>query len=200
MLFKGLILGFAIAAPVGPIGILCIRKTLQYGRLSGFFTGLGAAVADTIYGAIAIFGLTIISDFLISYQQLLQLIGGIFLAYLAFKIFLSKPTHIQSTVTHKTLLTDFFTTFLLTLTNPMTILSFVMIFAGFKITYDDKDQALIFILGVLIGSSCWWFLLSEGVSLIRKKISSTTIQWINRGAALLLFGFSLWFLISALIL
>lgn len=200
MLFlKGLLLGFAIAAPVGPIGILCIRKTLHYGRLSGFFTGLGAAAADTIYGAIAITGLTALSSFLLTYKHLLQLAGGIFLAYLALSILRAKTPTQPPITTHKTLLTDFGTTFLLTLTNPMTILSFVIIFAGIGFTEYHPAHTSLFILGVFLGSALWWLILSEGVFFLRTKISPHTILWINRSAAILLLAFSAWFLIAALV-
>src|SRR5947209_4468256 len=96
--WKGLILGVSVAAPVGPIGILCIRKTLQYGRLSGFFSGLGAAVADTIYGVIAAFGLTLLSNFLLGAQFWLKLIGGAFLVFLGIKTFLTKPVSIPEKI------------------------------------------------------------------------------------------------------
>lgn len=197
---KGLILGFAIAVPVGPIGILCIRKTLQFGRWSGFFTGLGAAVADTVYGALAIFGLGLVTEFFTHFQHGLQLFGGLFLAYLGIKIFRSSPSMQTQPVTHKTLAKDFLTTFVLTLTNPMTILSFVVIFAGFGISKDNFSQGITFILGVFIGSTLWWLLLSEGITFFRKKVTPRALQWINRGAGVMLLGFSLWFLWSASVL
>src|SRR5262245_29758963 len=117
---KGIILGFSIAAPVGPIGILCVRKTLQFGRLSGFFSGLGAAAADTVYGIIAAFGLTFISNLLLAGQFWLRLLGGLFLIYLGLKTFLSKPPKPENALSHKTLVGDFVSTFFLTMTNPMT--------------------------------------------------------------------------------
>ncbi len=108
-LFKGAVLGFAIAAPVGPIGILCIRRTVQFGRLSGFCTGLGAAFADTIYAVIAAFGLTFVSDILVQGQFWLRLVGGAFLIYLGMRTFFAHPedTPVLHS-SHKTLLSDFF--------------------------------------------------------------------------------------------
>jgi threonine/homoserine/homoserine lactone efflux protein len=200
LFIKGLLLGFAIAVPVGPIGVLCIRKSIQFGRLSGFFTGLGAAAADTFYGALAIFGLSLISNFLVSFQQIFQLIGGLILAYMGIKIYRSKQPEGKQKVTHITLLKDFLTTFILTLTNPMTILTFVMIFAGFGITSNNRIQGSFFILGVFLGSALWWLILSEGIAFFRKKFTPRSIIWINRGAGLMLLGFSAWFLINALIL
>ena len=129
--FKGAALGFSIAAPVGPIGILCIRRTLQYGRFSGLFSGLGAAVADMIYGIIAAFGLTFVSDFIIAEKFWLRLFGGIFLFYLGGKTFFAKTLDLSQTkITHKTLLSDFISTFFLTISNPLTIFSFVAVFAA----------------------------------------------------------------------
>src|SRR3989344_5776045 len=129
-LMKGLIIGFSIAAPVGPIGVLCIQRTIAYGKISGLFTGLGAATADGLYGAVAAFGLTIISNFLVGQQFWFRLIGGAFLLYLGIKTFMSKPEEKTATENHKGLLSDYFSTIFLTLTNPTTILSFVAVFAG----------------------------------------------------------------------
>lgn len=126
--FRGLIIGFSIAAPVGPIGVLCIRRTLAEGRLAGFLSGIGAASADMFYGAVATFGLT----------------AG---AYI--------------------------TTFFLTITNPLTILSFIAIFAGLRLGETDGNyfSATIMVLGVFTGSAAWWLTLSSGVSLLREKFT-----------------------------
>lgn len=132
-LIKGVIIGFSIAAPVGPIGVLCIRRTLAEGRLSGFLSGLGAATADATYGIIAGFGLTSIANFLIGQQLWLRLIGGLFLCYLGIKTF--KTTTLDETISSKKqgLLGNYFSAFLLTITNPMTIISFAAVFAGLGI-------------------------------------------------------------------
>lgn len=190
---KGLLLGFSIAAPVGPIGVLCIRKTLQFGRFSGFFSGLGAATADAIYAVIAAFGLTFIANFLLEGQFWLRLIGGGFLLYLGWKTFIAKP-HVQSiNISHTTLLNDFISTFFLTLTNPMTILSFLAVFAGLGLSNIEGDylQASLLVMGVFLGSAIWWLTLSEGVTLFRKKISRRVMTWINRVAGLIIFGFGI---------
>lgn len=202
LLLKGIILGFSIAAPVGPIGILCIRKTLQFGRLSGFFSGLGAALADMLYASIAAFGLSIISNLLLTYVFWLKLIGGIFLAYLGFKTFFSKSNiEKEMNVNHKTYLKDFITTFFLTLSNPMTIVAFMAIFAGFGITELENNSfhPYILVTGVFLGSSIWWFVLSEFVTLFRKKIEEKMMRWINRIAGILIFSFGLFILISSFI-
>lgn len=195
---KGIILGFAIAAPVGPIGILCIRKTLQYGRWSGLFSGLGAAMADTLYGIVAAFGITLISGFLFACQFWLHVIGGGFLLYLGWKTFFAKPKEEGNGITHKTLMKDFLSTFVLTMTNPMTILSYLAIFAalGLPAKMDGNHfNAAWLVVGVFLGSSLWWLILSEGVTLFRKKINQNLMTWINRTAGLIisLFGLAVWF-------
>ncbi len=198
---KGIILGFSIAAPVGPIGILCIRKTLQFGRFSGFFSGLGAAVADTLYGTMAAFGLSFISDFLFAHQLWLRIVGGCFLIYLGAKTFFAKPLEMgQSAVTHKTLLADFFSTFFLTISNPMTIFSFIAVFAGFGLLRSAESYANAYwlISGIFIGSAFWWLILSEGVTYFRSKVSQQVMVWINRCAGMLIIAFGLLAWVSVL--
>ena len=186
---KGAILGFSIAAPVGPIAILCIRKTLQFGRWSGLFSGLGAAFADMLYGIIAAFGLTLISDFLLAQQTWLRLIGGVFLIYLGFRICFAKRLVKPEKVAHSTLLKDFISTFLLTMTNPMTIVVFLAIFAGLGLVSHGFWNAGWLVLGVFVGSSIWWLILSEGITLFRHKITHGVMVWINRIAGIMIMGF-----------
>ncbi len=188
---KGLILGFSIAAPVGPIGVLCIRKTLQYGRFSGFVSGLGAAFADAIYAIIAAFGLTFISNFLIAKQFWLHLVGGIFLVYLGMKTFGEKPPSHSQEVAHTSLWGDFISTFFLTMTSPVTILAFVAVFAsiGFSDIEGNYIQGIALVVGVFLGSAIWWLILSEGVTLFRKKVSYKVMVWINRIAGMIILAF-----------
>lgn len=200
-LLKGILLGFSIAAPVGPIGVLCMRKTLQFGRLSGLFSGLGAAFADSIYAVIAAFGLTVISNFLLAGQFWFRLIGGVFLLYLGWKTFVSKPASETKNVSHTTLLNDFVSTFFLTITNPMTILSFLAVFAGLGLSNVNGDytQASALVLGVFLGSAAWWLLLSEGITLFRKKVSQKVMTWINRIAGLIILAFGVATLLTSFI-
>ncbi len=189
---KGAILGFSIAAPVGPIAILCIRKTLEFGRWSGLFSGLGAAFADMLYGIIAAFGLTLISDFLLAQQIWLRLIGGAFLLVLGFRICYARRLAKPDKVAHSTLLKDFISTFLLTMTNPMTIVVFLAVFAALGLVSTGKFwDAGWLVLGVFVGSSVWWLILSEGITLFRKKITHGVMVWINRIAGLLIMGFGI---------
>ena len=189
---RGLAIGFSIAAVVGPIGILCISHTLQRGFLYGFVTGMGAATADGIYGSIAAFGLTIISSFLVSQQTWIRLIGGLFLIYLGIRAVLTRPEERAAKARGNGLLGAYTSTTLLTLTNPLTILSFAAVFAGLGVGTAGKDAlaAELVALGVFCGSSLWWLLLSGGVGLLREKIAASWLVWINRfaGVALTIFG------------
>jgi len=196
---KGILLGFSIAAPVGPIGALCIRRTFQYGRWSGLCSGLGAATADTIYGIIAAFGLTLISNFLLEYQFWLRLIGGIFLLYLGAKVFFSKTAEITHThVTHKTLFSDYISTFFLTITNPLTIISYLAVFAGLGLTstHGHYAYAIQVVIGVFLGSGLWWLILAEGITLFRKRITPRIMTWVNRVAGVTIGGFGVFALSS----
>ena len=199
-LLKGIILGFSIAAPVGPIGVLCIRRTLQFGRFSGLFSGLGAAIADVIYAIIAAFGLTFISNFLMAGQFWLRVIGGGFLLYLGWKTFFAKVSDKTKEISHTTLLNDFVSTFFLTITNPMTILSFLAVFAGLGLSSIQGSylEAAALVIGVFLGSAAWWLLLSEGVTLFRKKVSDKVMRWINRVAGMIIVAFGLAALITVI--
>jgi len=188
---KGIILGISIAAPVGPIGILCIRRTLQFGRFSGLFSGLGAAVADSMYALVAAFGLTIVSDFLITGHFWLQLVGGLFLLYLGWRTFFAKPNDAGGQVPHTTLLNDFISTFFLTILNPMTILAFLAMFASLGLSSSQVDYVEVgtLVSAVFLGSAIWWLILSEGVTLFRKKVSQRVMLWINRIAGIMIAAF-----------
>jgi len=186
---RGFIIGISIAAPVGPIGVLCIRRTLSDGTLTGFLSGLGAATADMIYGAIAALGLTIIMDLLTAQVIWLKLAAGIFLLYLGSRTFLSKAGEHTAQASHNGLLGAYLSTFFLTLTNPATILSFIFIFAS-MIPPGAGRSPLLMVEGVFAGSALWWLALSFGVGLMRKRLSPNHMAWINRisGAILALFG------------
>jgi len=190
-LLRGLLIGFSIAAPVGPIGVLCIRRTLARGWAFGLLSGLGAASADAIYGAVAGFGLTFVSGFLLSQQKWLRLVGGLFLCYLGVRTLLRRPAERAAEATGSGLLGAYLSTFLLTLTNPITILSFVAIFAGLGVASSGQDygSAAILVLGVFCGSACWWLLLSGGVGLLRARVDARAMLWINRLSGLVILGF-----------
>jgi len=198
LLWRGVILGFAIAAPVGPIGLLCIQRTLNGGAVLGLVSGLGAASADAFYGAIAGFGLTLIASFLVAQQFWLGLIGGLFLLYLGVRTFLTQPAEQAAQLQQTGLWSAYASTLFLTLTNPITILYFVAIFAGLGLAESELDfaAALMFILGVFCGSAGWWILLSLVVSLLRKRITRPVLHWVNRVAGVVIVGFALFALYS----
>jgi threonine/homoserine/homoserine lactone efflux protein len=192
LFFRGLVIGFSIAAPVGPIGILCIRRTLSDGRSLGLVSGLGAATADALYGCVAGFGLTFISGLLIDQQMWLRLFGGLFLCYLGVKTLFSKPAEQAAKIGGSGLLGAYASTFLLTVTNPLTILSFAAIFAGLGLanTSGNYASAMMLVLGVFLGSASWWLLLSGGVGLFRDRFNTQGLLWVNRisGVIITIFG------------
>lgn len=198
ILFKGVLLGFSIAAPVGPIGVLCIRRTLADGRAAGFVSGLGAATADAVYGAVAGFGLTIISDLLLGGSIWLRLVGGLFLGYLGARTFLSKPAEQGASATGNGLLGAYASTLFLTLTNPMTIFSFAAMFAGVGVAAEGGDYASagLLVLGVFLGSALWWLILSGGVSLLRATFDARGLKWVNRLSGAVIMGFGAAALVS----
>lgn len=200
---RGLVIGFSIAAPVGPIGVLCIRRTLAQGRVYGLVSGLGAASADAIYGAIAAFGLTVIANFLVDQQTAFRLIGGAFLCYLGLRTLRARPATepaLDSTA-NGGLAAAYLSTFALTITNPATIISFAAIFAGVGIARsgDDVGSALIMVAGVFGGSAAWWLLLSGGVSLMRNAFTPARLRAVNALAGVILLGFGLLALAAAFV-
>jgi len=195
---RGLVIGFAIAAPVGPIGVLCIRRTLAEGRATGLVSGLGAATADAIYGCIAAFGLTFISGILIGQQGLVRLVGGIFLCYLGLRTLVTTPAEKPSSAEGRGLAGAYASTFFLTLTNPMTILSFAAIFAGLGIgsATGDYVSATLSVLGVFLGSALWWLILSGGVSVFRTKLKPRALGWVNNVSGIIILAFGVTALLS----
>jgi threonine/homoserine/homoserine lactone efflux protein len=196
---KGIAIGFAIAAPVGPIGVLCIRRSLAEGQQMGFATGLGAATADAAYGCVAGFGLTVVSSFLVGQRWWLGLLGGLFLCYLGIRTLLTRPAEKAAEVGGGGLLSAFFSTCLLTLTNPMTILSFVAVFAGFGLgTSPNYLSACALVAGVFVGSALWWLLLSSGVALLRSRVNSNWMRAVNRLSGVIILTFGLYSLSTSL--
>ena len=190
ILFKGLILGFLIAAPVGPIGVLCIQRTLSKGRVSGFVSGLGAATADAFYGAVAAFGLVVISNVLIEQQFILRLCGGIFLLYTGLKIFYSKPRENSRIESKTNLMTDYISTFFLTITNPITIISFTALFTGIGFMRGTFTTSGFLVAGVFLGSALWWLILSFGIKWIQFNVKNFSLELINKisGTVILIFA------------
>ncbi len=196
---RGLLIGLSIAATIGPMSILCIQRTLSRGHTYGMVSGLGIATADAAYGSIAAFGLTLIANFLVSQLVWIRLIGGLFLIYLGLKTVLARPA--ERAATAKARANNFFgayvSTFLLTLTNPLTILSFAVIFAGIGLgAHGNSIEASTVVLGVFTGSALWWFVLTGGISLLRGRFTSRWLLWINRISGVILAFFGILILLS----
>jgi threonine/homoserine/homoserine lactone efflux protein len=184
-LLKGLLVGIVIAVPVGPVGILCIRRTILDGRLAGLFSGLGAATADSVFGIIAGFGLTVISDSLFYYQDFLRVGAAAFLLYVGITSLMSDPdARRRSDSDPEGLLGDFVSTFVLTITNPVTILSFIAIFGAIGFTGEEATlgHAAILVAGVWCGSFMWWLGLIAATGVLRLSFQRRHLVWINRGS------------------
>jgi threonine/homoserine/homoserine lactone efflux protein len=205
LLLRGLALGFAIAAPVGPIGVLCIHRTLIQGRAAGLLSGLGAATADALYGSVAAFGLTAISGLLVAQRTWLGLLGGAFLCYLGARTFRERPVDAAALPPSRTppgsLAGSYASTLALTLTNPMTILSFAAVFAGLglgagRVGIDSLGGAASLVTGVFLGSAGWWLVLSTGVSLLRGGLGAAGLRWVNRVSGVVVVAFGIGAILS----
>ncbi len=184
---KGIFIGFAMAVPVGPIGIMCIRKTLTEGRLRGLIIGLGAATADLLYSCVAAFGLTVISTTLVSQKIWIRLVGGTLLLFLGVRTFRARPADPKIPINSSGILRSYLTTVFLTLTNPMTIFVFIAVFAALGLGNGlGYFSASILVAGVFIGSCLWFPILSSGVTLFRKKLDLVGLRWVNKIAGILI--------------
>jgi len=184
---KGIVIGFAMAIPIGPVGIICVRKTLTEGRLRGLIIGLGAATADLFYGSVAAFGLTVISDTLDSQRIWIRLVGGTFLLLLGIKMYKAHPSNPNHLPIKRGIIRSYFSTILLTLTNPLTIFAFLAVFAALGIGKGlSYFSASVLVTGVFMGSGLWFLLLSSGVILFRKKLDLAGMRWVNKIAGILI--------------
>ena len=184
---KGILIGFAMAVPIGPIGIMCIRKTLTEGRLRGMIIGFGAATADMLYGSVAAFGLTIISNTLFSERVWIRLVGGTLILFLGVRTFRAHPSDPKLHINSSGILRSYLSTVFLTLTNPLTIFAFIAVFAALGLGKGlGYFSASTLVAGIFIGSSLWFFSLSSGVTLFRNKLDLVGLQWVNRIAGILI--------------
>ncbi len=187
LFLRGLAIGFALAAPVGPVGVLCIRRALADGRHAAFIAGLGAAFADTFYGAVAGLGVSVVSSFLASYQVPLRLIGGSFLMVLGARSVRCRPCMEPQSRRRLGLIKDFVSTFLITLTNPGTILASMGVFAAIgTLGYPTFSGSGLLVLGVFAGSALWWLVLSAVAGAARARVSQRWLGWLYNGSAGLL--------------
>lgn len=190
LFLKGSLIGFSIAMPVGPVGILCIQHSLRRGLLAGLVAGSGAALADAFFGCMAGFGVSMLSYVISSYLLWLQLLGACILSYFGIKIFKTKPAPFSPSEIYCSHRNIFFSTFVLTLTNPLTIVCFAAIYASLGISPPEDEflPGIILTLGILLGAVIWWFLLTFGVTLINKRFQIQSSPLLNRVSGCILTG------------
>lgn len=193
---KGLIVGFCLAAPVGPIAVLCVQRTMSHGKLAGMVSGLGAAMADALYGTLAAFGVTVISAFLMDHRLLFQRLGGAMLCVLGVRLMLQKPPQTKI-IGDRGIVGDFFSTLVLTLTNPMTFIAFVAIFAtlGVGAVRGHSFLTAELVAGVFLGSGAWFTFLVVLVNLFRTRFRYQTLVAINRATGVFVIGVGFFYLV-----
>jgi threonine/homoserine/homoserine lactone efflux protein len=198
LFFKGLVIGFLISIPVGPIGVLCIQRTLNKGKLHGIVSGLGAATADAVYGFVAAFGLTFVSNFLVKEQIWLRLAGGIFLFYIGVKVFLFKLERQTATGDNTSYVRDYVSMLFLTLANPITFFAFAAIFASLGLVNMSEHHiiALLLVAGVFVGAGLWWLLLSGIAATFLGKLLYNRSTWLNKISGIVIIVFGLFVLLS----
>jgi threonine/homoserine/homoserine lactone efflux protein len=187
LFLRGMVIGFALAAPVGPVGVLCIKRALVDGRLAAFCAGLGAALADTIFGAVAGLGLTVVSSFLLEHQVIIRLVGGSFLIFVGVRGYGQKAVVTEEELSGAGLVKDFFASFMLAIANPATILAAIPVVAAVgAIGLRDRDSATWLVTGVFCGSTLWWLVLSAAAGAVRSRFSPKVLTLLNRISAILL--------------
>lgn len=183
--YRGLVLGLMIAAPVGPIGLLCIRRSIQKGLMIGFATGLGAACADTLFGAIAALGVSVILEFIQHYNAVIRCFGGTFLLFVAWNTWHDQPKQPKQEVSVSGVVKAIISGFVITMTNPVTIFAILAVVATFGNLQKDHDAVTI-VSGIFAGSALWWLLLSGGITLVRGHFTENRVIYINRITAVAL--------------
>lgn len=191
LLLRGALIGLAIAAPVGPIGVLCIRRTLAGGQIAGLVSGLGAATADLVYGVIAALGLTALAELLTGVSFWTRLLGGLLLCYMGWRTLRERPAEGPAAATGRGLLGAYASTFLLTISNPATVIAFFAVFAGLGAASAARSygDGLVLAIGVALGSALWWLLLSAVVGLLRSRATPAAMRWVNIVSGVIIAGF-----------
>ena len=197
----GAVIGFLVAAPVGPVAVLCIQRTLAEGRRVGYTTGLGAAIADTVFGALAIFSVVFVQSFLSDHHNVVRLVGGLLLVVMGAwgvfgrkKLRRSEEAAHRPRIDHVTLLQAFASAFVVTIFNPITILAFISIFAavGVSVRTEGLVDSWILITGVFFGALIWWGLLVSVTATFRQRFTDTGLRWLNKISGVLILGFGLY--------
>jgi threonine/homoserine/homoserine lactone efflux protein len=200
LLLAGVGLGFLVAVPVGPIGLICIQRTLSENRISGYAAGLGAATADAVYASIAGLGLAFVSDFFLSQRFWMGLLGGVFLCLYGYHTFQKRPKLAAEPVRLAGLAGSFLSTLILTLANPLNILLFAGVFAtvGVAGVIRGSRDDLLLGLGVFVGSGVWWLTLTTIVSVLRSRFNETALRWASRISGVLIIAAGAFVLLSLL--
>lgn len=203
VILQAVFLGLLVAAPVGPVAILCIQRTLTYGLCTGLQFGLGVAMADAVFSCVAALGLTVVMSVMVQASAWIALSGGMYLFYLGYKSFKSqKVISYLKDGSSPAIHNNFFTAFFVTVTNPMTILSFVAMFSGIiASTYSQNlfKNGMEFVVGIFLGSLGWWFFLSLVVSLLKKKIKGSWLSIVNTTCSALIMLFGVFLVIKTII-
>lgn len=190
-IFRGMLIGLMVSVPLGPMGVLIIQKTLHKGALSGFIAGMGAACADLFYATVAAFGLGFVINTIKTHEVILQIVGGIFLLIMGLNIYFANPLKqikARRRVTKKGLLGDFLSLFFLTVSNPVTVVVFMAVFAGTSVLGETPtfSTEIMLLIGVLLGGSAWWYTLSTIVNIFRKKFKLRVLITINRVSGIII--------------
>lgn len=197
---QALLLGFILAVPPGPLGFLCIRRTLVEGRASGLSTGLGVATADALYGCVAGLGLTVVSDFVAGHHRSFGMCAGLLLAFLGIRTFFdrSRAARAENDVSPVGLVAAFVSSLALTLTNPMTLVSFGLGFAwlGIGEALGGRLDVFLLVLGVFVGSLLWWLVLIFGAHVFRRRLSEGGLRWVNRVAGVVILAFAIFVMLA----
>jgi threonine/homoserine/homoserine lactone efflux protein len=201
LFIQGIIIGIALAAPIGPIALICIQRTLAEGRLHGIISGIGVATADACYAAVVAFGLALISDFLLARQWFFRLFGGIVLIGVGIRIFLSKPPDTTVKPEHESFFRDYYTMLALTTANPLTILFFTIIIPAFSVVIGETSSVspALFVIGVFIGEGLWWICLCGILGSMRTYLNRVRLSLINRLAGLFIAIFGVAMIVSLFI-
>jgi threonine/homoserine/homoserine lactone efflux protein len=208
VLYRGILLGLMIAVPVGPVGLLCIRRTLQKGMLNGFATGFGAAFADAFFSAVAAFGVAVVMELVQSHNQPIYIMGGLFLLFVAWHSWHDNPRQPQPEEAEAKIIKlglhlsgaarAMASSFIITLTNPATLFGALALVATFG-RPNNRTEATLIVAGIFMGSSLWWLFLSGGTALLRRHFTEKGVIWINRITAVALLPLALWALVTGFI-
>jgi len=185
---QGIIIGLTLAAPVGPLALICIQRTVTEGRLHGIFSGIGVATADSFYAAVTFLGLTVISGLIIAQQYLFRFLAGVVLILIGIRVFLSIPSAISAKTEHETYLKDYLSMVALAIANPLTLVFFLVILPGYGVVIHGTSflSAAEFVAGVFFGSTVWWVVLCGSIGSVRSRISAENLGRINRVSGLLI--------------